>query len=377
MPKLIIGADIVPTYSNQEYFEKAQMEHIVESGLMHVLESADYRIFNLEVPLTDNEMPIKKCGSNLIASTKSVEGLKQMHIDFLTLANNHILDQDVQGLNSTVKQLNESGIAHAGTGSNLSEASHGFVTEVEGIRVGIYCCAEHEFSIATEKTPGANPFDPLYSLDHIAELRSRCDYLVCLYHGGKEHYRYPSPRLQQVLRRIVDKGADLVIAQHTHCIGCEEKYGSGTIVYGQGNFLFDDSDSEFWQTSLLVTVDVQSKEVTYLPIVKDGNGVKLADKRSGVSIMQAFYERSREAESSQLLHQKYAEFAKTTLPLYVLCADSMSHSLVFRIWNRIMKRRPLIDVAHRAKDRFGISLMNYLSCEAHRELFLEGLTEDE
>lgn len=95
MSKLIIGADIVPTYSNRKYFEEAKTYDIVEPDLMGVLEKADYRIFNLEAPLTDKEQPIKKCGPNLIASAKSDEDLKKLHIDFLTLVNNHILDQDV------------------------------------------------------------------------------------------------------------------------------------------------------------------------------------------------------------------------------------------------------------------------------------------
>lgn len=55
----------------------------------------------------------------------------------------------------------------------------------------MYTCAEHEFTIATENTPGANPFDPLESLDHIQELKSKCDFVLVLYHGEKAHYRYP------------------------------------------------------------------------------------------------------------------------------------------------------------------------------------------
>ena len=62
--------------------------------------------------------------------------------------------------------------------------------------------------------------------------------------GGKEHYRYPSPDLQKICRKFIDKGADLVVCQHSHCIGCEEKYNHGTIVYGQWNFLFDRSNIE-------------------------------------------------------------------------------------------------------------------------------------
>ena len=94
--KILIGADIVPTGTNENYFENAQMEQILEKPLYDLIKSVDYRIFNLEVPLTDKETPIQKCGPNLIASTKAIAGLKELGIDFLTLANNHILDQGEQ-----------------------------------------------------------------------------------------------------------------------------------------------------------------------------------------------------------------------------------------------------------------------------------------
>lgn len=139
-----------------------------------------------------------------------------------------------------------------------------------GFKIGIYACAEHEFTIATEDKPGANPFEPLDSLDHISYLKTKSDYTIILYHGGKEHYRYPSPYLRKVCKRMVEKGADLVIAQHSHCIGCYEEYNGATIVYGQGNFIFDMSDSECWQTSLIVRVGLENKGayVDYIPIIK-------------------------------------------------------------------------------------------------------------
>lgn len=116
-------------------------------------------------------------------------------------------------------------------------------------------------------------------------MKKQCDIAIVLYHGGKEHYRYPSPNLQRICRKIVDKGADLVICQHSHCIGCEEKWNSGVIVYGQGNFLFDNSNSEFWKTGLLVVLDfdktMKQTSVSYVPIIKRDNVVRKALNEDG------------------------------------------------------------------------------------------------
>lgn len=65
----------------------------------------------------------------------------------------------------------------------------------------MYSCAQHEFTIATENSPGVKPFDTLELLDYIKELKSSCDYLVVLYHGGKEHYRYST----HIFKNYVEK----------------------------------------------------------------------------------------------------------------------------------------------------------------------------
>lgn len=371
--RILIGADIVPTKSNREIFENVQMEQIVDAGLCEVLQKADYRIFNLEVPLTDKETPIKKCGPNLIASTKSVAGIKQLGIDFLTLANNHILDQDEQGMWSTTEQLARAGIAYAGVGHNPAEAAEPYIVELDGKKVGIYCCAEHEFSIVSENQAGANPFDPLESLDHIVALKERCDYVICLYHGGKEHYQYPSPNLQKTCRKIVEKGVDLVICQHTHCIGCEEKWQKGTIVYGQGNFLFDGSESEFWQTSVLISVNLDNKKVEYIPIQKTGNGVKLAVGDDAVKILTAMNERTVQIQQQGFIKHEYQKFAIQMLDTYMAKDIPMMRLFVFKALNKLLGYRISKYNACKKIQLFRMSYINQYECEAHQELILTGL----
>ena len=78
--------------------------------------------------------------------------MKEMDINLFTLANNHIMDQGVQGLQSTLQILDNYGISHVGAGMDLYKAQEGFYTTVNEKQFGIYACAEHEFSIAGRKT---------------------------------------------------------------------------------------------------------------------------------------------------------------------------------------------------------------------------------
>ena len=367
---IIIGADIVPTESNVKQFMEERMDSLIDSELMYLLKQANYRIFNLEIPLTDAGDPIVKQGPNLIAPTDSVRGYQALGIDLLTLANNHILDQGVKGLESTINALNEAHIAYLGAGGNLNVAKRPYCFDFSDKKVGVYACAEHEFSIATEETAGANPFDPLWSLDHVEELSKNTDYVIVLYHGGKEHYRYPSPNLQKVCHRFVDKGANLVICQHSHCIGCEEKYKDGTIVYGQGNFLFDDEDSEFWQTSLLISID-ESFMVNYIPLRKNGNGVCLAKDKD--RILSEFETRGEEIKKPSFIINQYQQFADEYLINY-LHKLSGKESVAFRVINKLTcGRLRRMRLEHLYDKKQIIAMINYVECEAHRELLLTGM----
>lgn len=370
--KIVIGADIVPTESNRKLFEEGKKEELLDSGLIQILENADFRIFNLEVPLTNKETPIEKCGPNLIAGTNTIAGLKAINPDFFTLANNHILDQGEQGLKSTQDVLDENEIAYAGAGKNLEEASKPYTVERNGVKLGLYCCAEHEFSIATEHDSGANPFDPLESYDHVQELKKKCDYVIVLYHGGKEHYRYPSPDLQRYCRKFIDKGADLVVCQHSHCIGCEEKYKMGTIVYGQGNFLFDHSTSEFWKTSVLI--QIEDGKIKYIPLFKVDNKVQIADQGKSREIMDNFEERSREIMLPGFIEQKYNEFVEAMLEGYLWQMSGASKSKWLRIINRLSRYKFYKKYVKCKYEKTTIlTILNYFECEAHREVIIKSL----
>lgn len=74
---IIIGADLVPTKSNFEHFKNGNIEKVFDEKILNVLKEVDYRIFNLEAPLTDIENPLEKSGPNLKAPTYTITGIKK------------------------------------------------------------------------------------------------------------------------------------------------------------------------------------------------------------------------------------------------------------------------------------------------------------
>ena len=372
--KLYIGADFVPTDINKSLFEEGNGEALVGKELYEILKHSDLNVFNLEVPLTDAETPIVKFGNNLIAPSKTVYGYKALEPIFLTLANNHSLDQGAEGLTTTLNLLKQHEIAHAGAGANLKEAKKPFIFQKDGVRIGFYLCTENEFTMATCHSMGANPFDVLDSFDEVAALKEQCDYVIVLYHGGKEYYRYPSPMLQRYCRKFIDKGANLVICQHNHCVGSREDYNGGSIIYGQGNFIFNSEFytkyKEFVKASLLIRVEAtkDSFVICELPICMTDNGTRLATEAEAAETLAGYKKRSEEIKDAHFVISNYKAFADTHVKRYL--REFLGRSFIIRAINALFGRKLMQLILGPTSY---LAIQNYLECEAHHELFLRGI----
>lgn len=372
--RIYIGADLVPTDINKSLFENGNGEALVGKELYEILKQSDLNVFNLEVPLTDVETPIVKFGNNLIAPTKTIHGYKALEPIFLTLANNHSLDQGEEGLTTTLNLLKDQDIAHAGAGFSLKEAKKPFIFEKEGIRIGFYLCAEHEFTVASCHTMGANPFDVLESFDEVLALKEQCDYVIVLYHGGKEFYRYPSPMLQRYCRKFIDRGANLVMCQHNHCVGSREDYNGGSIIYGQGNFIFNSefyiNHKEFVKDSLLIRVEATKDSfiVSEVPIRSTEMGTRQATESEADETLTAYKQRSENIKDAHFVAQAYKDFADTHIKRYL--REFIGRSCIIRAINALFSRKLMQLILGKTSY---LAIQNYLECEAHHELFLRGI----
>ena len=120
-------------------------EKICDDKVMDVLMSSDLRVATLECALGpgetggysfDEEKMARPDWRNIIwAPDECVERLKELHIDVVTIANNHIFDLGEKGLINTIRLLDENGIKHCGAGANIDEASKPAVVELRGKKI--------------------------------------------------------------------------------------------------------------------------------------------------------------------------------------------------------------------------------------------------
>ena len=355
--KIVFAADMAATAANEDLFINGEIEKITDNGILEYLKKFDFRVMNIEMALTDTNEPIVKCGPNIKASKKAINAIKKFNPSLALLSNNHVLDFGEDGLRDTVEVLSENCIPYIGAGENLADSRVPYILEQDGKKVGIYNCGEHEFTIAGENSWGANPYEPLVTFDDIEVLKQKCDYVVVIYHGGKEHYRYPSPEVQKRCRKMIDKGADAVICQHSHCIGCFEDYNGGKIIYGQGNFVFvENINEEAWHTSLIVGVTVEDGlKFEYFPICMSNVGARTATEAEAKEILDNFYKRSEEIKTPGFIQKSYSEFAAKMIGGY------------------LKKMQSVFDANGEYNMEMITAMFNYFTCEAHLEVVAQGL----
>lgn len=263
--KVLIAGDFCSRYRTADIIESGRYEESLGS-IMKLTEQCDYSIVNLECPITDGVLsPIIKQGPNLSGSKKILDAIKYMGFDCVTLANNHFYDQGEKGVGDTLSALEESHIDFVGGGIDLQSASKTLYQKINGQTLAIINCCEHEFSIATETTGGANPLYPIQQYNAIQEAKNKADYVLVIVHGGHEHYQLPSPRMVETYRFFVDAGADAVINHHQHCFSGYEVYKGKPIFYGLGNLFFDlekPSIDSPWNYGFCVVFDISEIGVT-------------------------------------------------------------------------------------------------------------------
>lgn len=236
---IVIAGDLIPSGTNIKLYEDGDADKIFSHQVVDIFKNADFSVVNIEGALTDSDTKQCKIGPNIKAPLETVRGIKELGVKGAALANNHITDYGDKGYTDTISVLEENGITCFGAGPDSSRIkTHVSVQMPGGGRLCIYNVSETFFNVPGDSHAGVNVYDEWIVLNEIKNLKTTHDYLIVIYHGGAEDFRYPTPQTRKRFHRMAECGADLITAQHTHCIGCEEFYGDSYLLYGQGNFSF-------------------------------------------------------------------------------------------------------------------------------------------
>ena len=179
MVNVLIGGDF---YISDAY----QGKDLFDLSILTLFTQADYRIVNLEAPITINDRKnmIFKTGDHLQSSKETtLPYLKKLKIDLVTLANNHIMDYDLIGLSDTLTSLKGTEIDFVGCGLNLPDAGKPYVLAKEGMRIAILNFTHNEWANASLEKPGANPLDCIENFRQIREAKKDNDVVIIIFRG--------------------------------------------------------------------------------------------------------------------------------------------------------------------------------------------------
>jgi poly-gamma-glutamate synthesis protein (capsule biosynthesis protein) len=225
--------------------------------------------FNLELPLSERGEPQPE-KILLRGSPRMADALTEARMDFLSLANNHILDYGNDALADTLALLKSRGIPTAGAGPSLRAARRAAVIERGGLRIGLLAFSSiipRAFAAGPEKSglnplraltayrpsrdlseyPGtppeirtwADPADLGRMKRDIRALKKRVDTVIVNHHWGTSMNHAVQDFQSEIGRASVDAGADLVLGGHAHVLQGVEFYRGRPIVYSMGNLIFD------------------------------------------------------------------------------------------------------------------------------------------
>ncbi len=371
MVKIIIGGDICATKKDESAFLKGNSSLLFSDILPHI-QSADLSIANLETPLIIKPSPIKKSGAIFGNSPETLAAIKNAGINFLNLANNHILDHGQEGLHTTIETLKNQGFGYVGAGKSLEEASVPYTMKIKGKIITILSYAEHEFSIADTDSSGANPVDVIDFVNRINDLNESSDFVLLLYHGGKENYKLPTPKQQKLCRFFIDQGVNTVVCQHSHIAGAFEHYNEGHIYYGQGNFVFDPYPIKrdwLYKGFLieLVLKEDNSTQIQLIPYIhksfyKDEIGIRKMDIEESKVFMESILDENKKMiNDPNYVAQKWVKLSESLENTYLSILNGHG-----RIMRKLNEKFPWLKLVYKNSRRR--VLKNIVTCETHHEI---------
>lgn len=292
---ILVAGDLAPLGRPEVHLRnglsKQVFGHISELTANH-----DCFLANLECPLTTSINRVSKEGPNLKCHPEVALGLKKAGLTLCSIANNHIFDYGVCGVQETIKSLEKHGIAWYGVGENARSACEPMYMDIKGLRIGFLTFAEHEFNWQSDEVWCTSMLAPAENVLQIQQASKECDALIVYWHGGPEHTHYPSPRMVRICRAFAKAGASAILMSHSHAVMGHEVHQGVPVVYGLGNFLFDMSEDRrvAWRVGILAQLTIrvgEAPDIEIIPVVSDSaTGCTNVLPRSRMEQFRQFYE---------------------------------------------------------------------------------------
>ena len=218
------------------------------------LADADFTMGNMEGTIGKYKKSQYSGYPQFNAPDVALAPLKDYGIDFLTLANNHMLDRWSGGVENTVNNVEKYGFTHVGAYRTKAEKAGTVICEVGGIKFGFLAYTHSTNSMenrgvdkwAVDLVPYISKAD--FKAD-VKKLRDAgAEVIIAFPHWGKEYVRTPDDSQKKYAKQLAQAGVDIIIGSHSHMV---QPMGYQTVtkadgttkqvftMFSMGNFISD------------------------------------------------------------------------------------------------------------------------------------------
>ena len=261
---------LADNYVVMDYYHNEAEEDLancIDSAYIKRMNDADVMWINNEFCYSNQGSPIPGKAYTFCAAPENVSILKELGVDIVGLANNHVYDFGPEAFADTLATLRGAEIAYVGAGADIKEASAPVYVDVDGYKIAYVAATRAEKNIktpeATETSGGVfRCYDNTDYIEKIKEAKANADYVIALPHWGTEHSTILATAQTDGAKEYIDAGADAVIGAHTHCLQGMDFYNGKPIIYSLGNFWFDDYTLDTMLLELHLTGTTDHVQVT-------------------------------------------------------------------------------------------------------------------
>ena len=216
------------------------------------LRNADYTMANLETTIGKYK-DMAYSGYPMFNTPEALlDALKDCGVDFLTLANNHMLDRYFDGMKNTVNRVEAYGFDFVGAYRSQQERNTPTIYEVNGIKLGFVAYTHTTNTMETASSKDAQIYGVPYlrKADIAADVKrvkdAGAEVVIAWPHWGEEYIREPDSEQISYAGKLANAGTDIILGSHSHIVqrmeynyfaGADGKQREVFCIFSLGNFI--------------------------------------------------------------------------------------------------------------------------------------------
>ena len=314
---IILEPDIINLYKKEK--DSYDFNSMFTEEIKNFLSSSDYVIGNLETPISSFKEDLKAKPYTFTSPIEFAQAVKYAGFDFVTTANNHCLDNGIDGIKKTLDSLDTVGLDNTGVSYGEEKLK---IININGIKVallsytyGTNAFSNHVYLDKNEKKVKVNLFQEqelsntfvrnLYQGNNIVikvlrkifkflgafqlnkmvyeriesskeqkeEIikkinnckKNGADCIIMCMHEGGQYNEKPIEKTKKTAKFLIKNGVNLVIGNHEHVVHNVEFVDDHFITYSLGNFIdtvgvLKDPFGKMSEYSILVNIYISKND---------------------------------------------------------------------------------------------------------------------